>query len=60
MISIYRSPKVKVQESFIEFVKSIVHEDRNRPVILCGDININLLGNSKNSFSKTMSELGFL
>ena len=41
IISIYRSPKVKGLENFINFVKDIIHI--NRPTILCGDINIDYM-----------------
>ena len=53
IISIYRSPKVKLQESFIDFVKNIIHI--NRPTIVCGDVNINFLKNPENIFTSTMS-----
>ena len=58
IISIYRSPKVKLQESFIDFVKNIIHI--NRPTIVCGDMNINFLENPNNLFTSTMSLLGFV
>ena len=58
IISIYRSPKVKLQESFIDFVKNIIHI--NRPTIVCGDVNINFLENPQNKFTTTMSLLGFV
>ena len=58
IISIYRSPKVKLQENFIDFLKNIIHI--NRPTIVCGDVNINFLENPQNKLTTTMSLLGFI
>ena len=52
LIAIYKSPNIKGPESFIDFVKNIIHA--TRPTIICGDININLIENRSSKFTKKM------
>lgn len=66
LLSIYRPPKINKQDKIKQFLielRSILETlPPNKKVIICGDININLLNSSDqyvNSYENLLSEYGF-
>jgi hypothetical protein len=58
LLSVYKFAEVSQIDEFTEQILNYV--DLSRPVILIGDINIDLLKQPKNKFSKKMKDLGFV
>lgn len=58
LLSVYKFAEVSRIDEFTEHILEYV--DFTRPVILIGDINIDLLKQPNNKFSKTLKDLGFV
>ena len=58
LLSVYKFAEVSRIDEFTEQILEYV--DLTRPVILVGDINIDLLKQPNNKFSKQLKDLGFI